>query len=147
MARPLALVEGREAARIVRRQPEFRRAVVVCGAQPTVHGGPDVAGALFGVAARIVSFRDLDPLHMPALGVAGLHAARGLEAFAYRAAAFLRLAERAAELVRHEEVIRPLLPAERLGAPGPFPPGTGGVQCGLKPMYLTSLSSVSKMPV
>src|SRR5262245_7645825 len=51
---------------------------------------------------------------MPAVVVAGLHAARCLEHLAYRAAAFLRLAQGAAELIRPEEVLRPVVPTKRL---------------------------------
>src|SRR3981081_4510834 len=114
MTRSLTFIEGREPARIVRQQPEFGGTVVVRGAQPAVHRAADVPGLLLRIAPRIVPLGDAQPFDVPALVVARLHAARGLEAFAYRAAALLRLAERAAELVRHEEVLRPVVPAERL---------------------------------
>src|SRR6185436_15336941 len=131
VARALALVEGLEAARIVRRQPELGGTVVVRRAQPAVHRRADVAGLLRLVAAPVVPVRDPQPLDMPAFQV-GLHAARGLEAFAHRAAALLRLAERAAELVREEEVFRPVMPAKGFV-----------LHWGTKPIAFTSLPYLS----
>src|SRR5688572_13627493 len=73
-----------------------------------------MAGLFLLISPAIVSLRDPQPFDVPALGVAGLHAARRLEHLAHRAAALLRLAERAAELVGHEEVLGPVMPPKRL---------------------------------
>src|SRR5262249_48958237 len=124
--------------RIVGEQPELGRAVVVGCAQPAVHCGADVALFLLLISAAVVSFRHAQPLFVPAVVVAQLHAARRLEDLAHRAAALLRLAQRAAELVRPEEVLRPVVPAE-----GFVMRFFVHVYWGWKPMSLTSLPYLS----
>src|SRR4051812_1203900 len=111
-ARALASLEGRHAARVIRLQPEFRRAEIIRRAQPAVHGGANMPALLRLVAAPVIALGDHQPFAMPALQI-GLHPARGLEAFAHRATALLRFAEGAAELVGQEEVLFPVMPAER----------------------------------
>jgi len=74
-------------------------AAVAGGAQLAVLCGLQPPGRLGGVAARAASLGDGQLFRMPALAVAGHHSRRRLEAFADRAAAFLRLAQGAAELV------------------------------------------------
>src|SRR5690606_17044132 len=79
-----------------------------------VHRGADVAGLLLGEPARPVAVGDAQPLDVPALVVAGDHAARRLEHLADRAAAYLRLAQAAAELVGEPRMLGPVMPAEGL---------------------------------
>ena len=93
---------------------EFRLPVIIGRAQEAIHGGADVTGFLLGEAALPVAIGDAHPLRVPALEVAGDHAGRGLECFADAAAAFLRLAETAAELVGEPGMIGPMMPSERL---------------------------------
>ena len=107
-------LEGRQPPRVVRLEVEFGLPVVIRGAKEAVHRRTDVAGLLLGEAARPVAVGDAHPLDVPAFVVAGDHAACRLEDFADRAAAFLRLAETAAELVGEPGMLRPVMPAERL---------------------------------
>ena len=110
----LALVESRQPPRIVGGQPELGRAVVVGGPQPGGAGGQHVAVGFGLIAALLVALGDVQPLVVPAVQVAGHHAAGGLKALADGAAALLRLAQLAAELVAQPRVLRPVVPAERL---------------------------------
>ena len=104
-------LEGRQAARIFGREVELGLAIVIGGAQKAVHGAANVSEFLLGKAAVPVVVGDDHPFLVPGLLVAGDHATRGEETFAHRAAAFLRLAQCAAELVGQPGVFGPVVPA------------------------------------
>ena len=63
------------------------------------------------VAAPVIALGQAQPFPVPAFVIARNHAARGLEAFADRAAAFLCFSERAAELIGHPRELGPVMPA------------------------------------
>src|SRR5262249_27575587 len=114
VAATLHVRERLQPPRIVREQPEFRLAIIFASPQPTIHRGANAALGQLLVAALTIEIGDALPLAMPAFLVAGDHPARGQEAFGARAAAFLRLPERAPELIAHPRMLRPVVPAERL---------------------------------
>src|SRR5690606_28334370 len=110
----LHLREGFEAARLVGMEPELGLAIVVGRAQPAIHRRADMAAFHFVVSALLIVIGDAAPFGVPALLVAGDHAARREEAFADGPATLLGLAQAAPELVAHPWMLWPMVPAVRL---------------------------------
>ena len=107
----LHLLEGSEPARIGRLEPEFRTPVVIHSAQPAVARRLNAPRGGRLIPACAVAIAHARPLHVPALVVAGRHAACGLKALAHRAAAFLGFAQGAAKLIGHPGMLGPVVPA------------------------------------
>ena len=105
------LLEGLEPARIVRCQPELRTPVVIRRTQPAVARRLDAPRRCRFVSARAVAIAHAGPFDVPALVVAGRHAARGQKALADGTAALLGLAQGAAELIGHPGMLGPVMPA------------------------------------
>ena len=100
-----------EPARIGIFKPELGVAIVVGRTQPAVHRGAHMALAELLVTAGLVEIRNPLPFPVPALFVAGDHAAGGKETLGDGAAALLRFAKSAAELIAHPRIFRPMVPA------------------------------------
>src|SRR4029079_7982336 len=113
MAAGFHVGEGSQPARIVRQNPEFGLPVVLARSQPAVHCRLNVAFCPFFVATLKILICDALPFAIPTLLVARNHTAGGEKTFRNGAAAFLRLTERAAKLIAHPRILRPMMPAER----------------------------------